>query len=776
MNLIKKGMKNILIAISLFFIITGSAFGTNSPQTARWENFTDMKNVISISIDKNLPLAYCASTGGLYVINITTGEVLKKYTNIDGLITNNITSTVIDNQNKLWIGGADGSISILDYNQSSWKYIYDIKTSTEADKTINGFVVYNNYVYVSTGYGIQKISSSTLNFVDAPYYQLGTFADRSRVFSTAILNDKIYAGTANGIAYANLINTNLNTPSNWTNYDSIPMTSNVRTIEAFNNLIFAGSDTGFVYFNGANWMPYPNASVQNIKIKKIKGIGDKLFFITGNSVYYSQKDSLQNITPYYNTDKYNTITSSNNNIPLIGVYEKGVLYNLNNNFVNVAPNCPYRNNFDFVNVDGDGNVWGCSAIPSGSLSYEGGFYKFDGKTWVTYNNLIFPVLGSSSDFRKIYSNKNNNMIALGWGNGVAMLSDPTNIRLFTPMNSSLPGISGSPNFCVPTGGGFDSYGYFWCSFYGSNFNKSVYVYTGDTNWVGFTNPSVIINSNLEALAVDNYNTKWIVSGEGAPRGLYYFNENGTIYEPSDDISGFYALGDFSADVNDISYVIVDKNNSVWVATNNGVFIIDNPLAVIQPPFSKPAPQKLGIISGNLKVPFTENCKSITIDILNQKWIGTQSNGVFHLSDDGSTLIEQYNVINSPILSNSINSIVVNPKNGKAYIGTANGLSSVQTDAVQPVENFDKIVCAPNPFIVPARVNLKIDGLVENSSVKIITLSGDVVTEFISPGGRIANWDGTDKKGNVVPTGIYIVVAYNKDGSKVGTGKVAIIRK
>ncbi|MFZ4590055.1 MAG: hypothetical protein ACOYN6_03595, partial [Ignavibacteria bacterium] len=229
-------------------------------------------------------------------------------------------------------------------------------------------------------------------------------------------------------------------------------------------------------------------------------------------------------------------------------------------------------------------------------------------------------------------------------------------------------------------------------------------------------------------------------------------------------------------IENISGVIVDKNNEVWVSTNNGVFIIRNPLGAIQNPNQKPAPEKLGIISGNLKVPFTENCRCISIDVLNQKWIGTENNGVFHLSSDGATLIETFNLNNSPILNNQINSIAVNTKDGRAYFGTLNGLSSVQTDAISPLMEFEKIICSPNPYLVPPRVNLKIDGLVENSSVKILSLSGDLITEFTSPGGRIASWDGKDSKGNYVASGIYIVVGFNKDGKKVGKGKVAIIKQ
>jgi hypothetical protein len=299
------------------------------------------------------------------------------------------------------------------------------------------------------------------------------------------------------------------------------------------------------------------------------------------------------------------------------------------------------------------------------------------------------------------------------------------------------------------------------------------MHTADTVFYPFSNPSIILNTNFGQVAVDNYNTKWIVS-LASPGGLYFFNDNNSPENYSDDVYGIYYKNEFG--IENISGVVVDKNNEVWVSTNNGVFIIRNPLGAIQNPSQKPAPEKLGIISGNLKVPFTENCRCISIDVLNQKWIGTENNGVFHLSSDGATLIETFNLNNSPILSNQINSIAVNTKDGRAYFGTLNGLSSVQTDAISPLAEFDKIICSPNPYLVPPRVNLKIDGLVENSSVKILSLSGDIITEFTSPGGRIASWDGKDSKGNYVASGIYIVVGFNKDGKKVGKGKLAIIKQ
>jgi hypothetical protein len=72
------------------------------------------------------------------------------------------------------------------------------------------------------------------------------------------------------------------------------------------------------------------------------------------------------------------------------------------------------------------------------------------------------------------------------------------------------------------------------------------------------------------------------------------------------------------------------------------------------------------------------------------------------------------------------------------------------------------------------VDLRIDGLVEGSSIKIVTLTGDLIAEFDSPGGKIATW--TNSRSATIASGIYMVIAYNKDGSKVGAGKFAVIKK
>ncbi len=764
MNIYKK-----VIWLFLFFAFSKIILAYPSPEFSnKWTNYTDFKNVVSVSVDKNYPIVYCASNGGLFVVDINQGTVLMKYTNIDGLLSNNLTSIFVDSLDRVWIGATDGSITILDYSKGTFKYIYDIKNSNENNKSINDFVQYGQYMFVATGYGIQKISIVNLSFVDAPYFKLGEFSSKSIVTSLSLYDSKIYAGTVAGIAFAPLNSSNLNNPSSWTNYSTDPLNANIKCSEVLNNKIIFGSATGLGYFDGTTWTNNPNPITINQPIKDIKKVGDNLFFIVNNAIYYSPSSNLTVGTQYYNLGNYLSLGSDNSNRPLIGVFESGlVLQNPNGGFKSVYPNCPFRNSFDNISIGTDGVLWAAGG------QTDAGFYKFDGNTWESYNTATKPEIGSSNWFQKIIAG-DNVVWALSFGGGATLISGNT-IKNYNPQNSILPGIVNSPDFCTPFGGAFDNNGYFWMSFFGSDNATSLFKHISDTLFYPFANPGIILNTNLGQVAIDNYNTKWIVSS-AYPGGLYFFNENGTDTNYTDDIYGIYYTGDFGGSNINVTGVVTDKNDEIWISTVNGVFIIRNPLAAIQNPNQKPAPEKLGIISGNLKVPFTENCRCISIDVLNQKWIGTENNGVFHLSSDGSTLIETFNLSNSPILSNKINSIAVSKKDGKAYFGTLNGLSSVLTDAISPLLEFDKIICSPNPYLVPPRVNLKIDGLVENSSVKILSLSGDLIAEFTSPGGRIASWDGKDSKGNYVASGIYIVVGFSKDGKKVGKGKIAIIKQ
>ena len=59
---------------------------------------------------------------------------------------------------------------------------------------------------------------------------------------------------------------------------------------------------------------------------------------------------------------------------------------------------------------------------------------------------------------------------------------------------------------------------------------------------------------------------------------------------------------------------------------------------------------------------------------------------------------------------------------------------------------------------------------------MLTINGSLVTQFTSPGGRTAYWDGKDDNGELVNTGVYLIVAFDAEGNNVVTGKVAVLRE
>ena len=250
-------LKKFLYVIALICVCTT----VGNSQARKWETYTSMKEIKDIEIIR-VQMKYSAQQAeGLFEVDMQSGNVKKKFTNVDGLLSVDILSVKLDNHNKIWIGASDGSISIYDYQNGTWNYIYDIKNSTEADKSINDFLLHGNYMYVATGYGIQKISTDNYNFVDAPYSQLGQFpANNTKVNKLTLWGNMFFAATDAGIAYASNINSNLNNPLSWTNYNNTPLNSDVGAIETFDNKVFCGSPVGCQYFDGTNFANYPSAT------------------------------------------------------------------------------------------------------------------------------------------------------------------------------------------------------------------------------------------------------------------------------------------------------------------------------------------------------------------------------------------------------------------------------------------------------------------------------------------------------------------------------------
>ena len=170
-------------------------------------------------------------------------------------------------------------------------------------------------------------------------------------------------------------------------------------------------------------------------------------------------------------------------------------------------------------------------------------------------------------------------------------------------------------------------------------------------------------------------------------------------------------------------------------------------------------------------------QKIVVDALNNKWIATKQ-GVFVLSPDGTSILERYTVENTDgkLLDNDVASIALDNHSGTIFFGTEKGLSSLGTPAATPDRSYSELKFSPDPLHLPSATGLIIDGLVQGSTLKVLSVDGNLVREIRTPGGRVGFWDGRNERGEFVATGIYLIVAYSEDGSKVASGKFAVIKK
>ncbi|MEO8514676.1 MAG: hypothetical protein ABI543_14045 [Ignavibacteria bacterium] len=766
-------LKKLILTI-VFFALCGLSYSQNS--NSGWNIYTSLREIKGISLGSNL--VWAATSGGLFSFDANNLSNIKKYTSLDGLRSNELTAMTTGSNGLVWVGAFDGSISVLNTSDASWRQITDISTSTEPSKRINAFYEYGNYMFFSTEFCIVKFNISQFQFVDQPYTRLGNLTSPTPIYDVAVINDTIWAATKNGIAYAN-INNNLPIASNWSGFvttNSVLKNNRTNCISYFDSKIFMGTDSGMVYYqNGTlnTYAPLVNGAPFVDPVYRMTVSGSTMYFSafsydgsnrTNFRIFRVDQGNINNAQLIQSGTEVNSLKVNSTGDLLIGTVSNGVNVYRNGSNNYVFPNGPASNVFQDVSVDQNGYVYGVS----GGLN--AGVYRYNFNSWKNFTTDEYPWM-QANDFRHVYASKNSNTVwAGGYGSGLLKI-DGDSVIAYSNLNSCL--VSLVDNFTLVEGMQEDNSGNLWIINRAPSNSLPIVRFSATTQCLTYPTPSNSSVTTMIYMAIDNFNTKWMTLPNdlpNQPRGIVYFNEN---TNPNGTIISAPLLG---TDISSVNHVVVDKTGEIWIATDNGISIAREPSQVINNPGTVPSVEKMRLIENGISTPLTENVQFIAVDALNNKWLGTLANGLLYVSPDGSTLLARYNTVNSPLPTNKILSIVVSPKTGVAYFGTEKGLVSLNTIAVQPLESCDKIKVGPNPFIVPGDTKLKIDGLVSESTVKIMTISGTLVTEFETPGGKIAEWDGRDLNGNYVSSGIYIIAGYNKDASQVCTGKVAIVRK
>lgn len=334
------------------------------------------------------------------------------------------------------------------------------------------------------------------------------------------------------------------------------------------------------------------------------------------------------------------------------------------------------------------------------------------------------------------------------------------------------------NYVIVNALKFDKEGNLW-GFNSISPSTSLFSYTKDKEWKSYSQSKLMYQTdksleNVNNMMIDSRDLIWFCNNHWNYPYLYcyqpstngliayeqYINEDGTNVQP------LYTRA-----------IAEDKNHNIWIGTSAGPLLLEaSQITQDSPIFTQiKVPRNDGTNYADYLLSGVD-ISSIAIDATNRKWFGTNGNGVYLISNDNIQQINHFTSSNSPLLSNTIESICINDATGEVFFGTNKGLCSYMSDtSIQNDEmNKDNVWAYPNPVKPEYTGLITITGLTPNADVKIVTSGGILVNQSRSNGGTYT-WDGKDQKGRKVASGIYMVETATSTGEKGTVCKIAIIR-
>ncbi len=749
--------------------------------TGEWRLHVPNISGIDVVVGENV--VYTAFENGLMEYDIATSEV-SLWTDVNSL--SDVTLTCLEYykaKSALYIGYENGNIDKISNNKVT--NIPAIRLAQiSGSKRINRIVEYKDYIYVATGFSVVKIDPVKDEVRDTYYPTNGL----DPILDVSFRNDSIFALTSNKMYRGYIKSPSLADPSQWKIDSRLPIISGV---DIYNDLEMI-DDQLFVLYNS---QIYGGDSVYQIKntgivlvtdpavhneINSLEKLNGKLAInINGGINIFNSDFSTYVIETYI----YGFGIESNNSY-----YDNGIVWIADKvngltkyqNFVGtkISFEGPKKKNYYSMDCNKGKLLIAGGGITGHDMTYNlTGVHVFDDEKWSikdVYNqNLWFEK--NAWDFLSVAVNPIDSKItAMGSFSDMALslCTDGDQVsEVFTPANSPLESTIWG-NEAMITNLQYDTQGNLWIA---NSFSLNpLKVYTKDKVWQTISLGNSTVNKSIYQIAIDYNGYKWISVG-GV--GLIALNDNKTIPVLTDDKIKLINSGENTGALpsNEITALAVDFDNEIWIGTDNGFAILYNSANVFDAALGSYNAQRIKVdVDGNIEYLLGNTfITDIEVDGANRKWFGTENAGMFLLSADGSEILQNFTVENSPLISNNIVDMEFDQLTGELYIATDKGLVSYRTDATYQDAEYSNVTVFPNPVKPDFTGPITIQGIKYDSDIHVTDVAGNLVYKTTSNGGT-ATWNGKTMDGEKVKSGVYLFWTAPNVGKGRKVGKVVII--
>lgn len=772
----KKGF--ISFILSLFVLIS---FGqTNEPiAMGKWRTHLAYNSVSQIAQSANN--IYAVSEGALFSVNKNDNDDQSFYSKMNGLSDANIVRIDFDQtNNQLLIIYQNGNIDIM--HSAGVNNIPDLHNKQmSSGKGVNHTFFKGDSAYLSCDFGMLVLNMKKKEISDT--YIIGTNSSEVKVLATTIFNGKIYAVTANTVYSADANNPNLVNYEFWKNTPGLPGTGTYQAMFNFaGKLMLLRNKKLYRMETNNSWTPLltdKDITTTNLSNKKIiAGDGTNTIYLLNESFESSEINIVSSPDIEYD--------AVNDTYWLAGLTGGIISYKTTEGIPHsIKPLGPAVNIPWDITFAGEkmfmvaGGRWASQNNMVGKVMiYEKGLWtNFDG------SEITNSTGKAALDFMNVAVDPKdpNHFFVTSYGTGLYEFKDNQFNFWHNYSNSTLTSvIAGEPHSYTRLDGAiYDTNGNLYVANMWSSSPIKILLKTGE--WIQLSYPSgqkptlgKIIISNI------NPNQKWVPSVRATP-GIFVWDDNGTLTDQSDDknvfLSNLIDNDNVGSTINPTYFYTLaqDKNGVIWAGTDVGPLLFYNPSKVFDENYTCsrvkiPRNDGTGLADYLLQ---NEKIRCIAIDGANRKWLGTETSGLYLMSENGQETIRHFTSSNSPLLSDNIMSLSINPVSGEVFIGTSNGLLSYQSDAAESLAIYSNVYAYPNPVKENYNGIITITGLVANTQVKITDLNGNLIYQTVS-NGSLATWDGKDVFGKRVNTGIYMAICANEDGTQSTITKIMII--